>query len=78
MNFISLPSGIIINMEQIAFISVPRKGEVDVAFCATYPAQPDVEGTPMKIVLKGQDAREFLFRLSSHEVDVQHAAAAFE
>jgi hypothetical protein len=72
MNYIALPSGTIINLEQVAFISAPCLAvaeeevspEVIVAFSATFPPDQRQGGT-LRLALTGDDAKSFLAQLAS-------------
>jgi len=75
MKFITLPSGIIVNLEQVAYIS-PSRGVVKLFFPATHSTERPP--APMTLELKSQDARVFLAELEPFGVSPKYALAALK
>ena len=67
--YITLPSGLIINFDHVAFVS-PVEGELDVCFTATY------QSAPLKLRLQKDDVNAFLERIVAMGINIEHLITA--
>lgn len=67
--YITLPSGLIINFDHVAFVS-PVEGELDVCFTATY------QSAPLKLRLQKEDVNAFLERIVAMGINIEHLITA--
>jgi hypothetical protein len=82
MKYITLPSGLIINLEQVAYISAPgiygdkkpKHERLHICFSATYTTERSLE--PMKLTLQAEDAKAFLEELAKTGVETRQAMSA--
>jgi hypothetical protein len=67
MKFIQLPSGLVLNLAHIAFVTTDDDGGTHVSFSATYSTQRGC--VPMSIVLKKADAEALVRWLQSQGLE---------
>ena len=67
--YITLPSGLIINFDHVAYVS-PVEGEMDVCFAATS------QSAPLKLRIQKDDVNVFLERLVALGINIEHLIAA--
>jgi hypothetical protein len=84
MNMISLPSGALLNLDQIAFVQVVGRvlgqAENKASLAVNFSAGLSAGNTsrPVQLNLEGPDAIALLNALSGHGIDVQNTATALK